>query len=615
MSRSERQLGGIARTGHLTWGQQLFWYYNQPTFRDEWGTMPLIFQRIVLPEGTSVQELQAALDHCAERYDALRTVYHQTGGQLPEQQVLATYAPPIYEVDDEDPPNFDLERVPGFRCRISREGDKVISAELIANQIDLDGHSMVILERCIGAFLAGDPEPFPIDVLQPVDCAVEESTRASLIANSRRGLAWHTEVRRRVVRNFIPFVGTESAVGTASLRLPGLLESVERTARRSRVTTPSVLQAAIGLVIHRWLGTDGCLVSTAVSNRWRPGLRHAVGRFASEIDWMFSCEPHQTIEQFLQGLHATLLAGYRFGARDIDACTMAAVRENCADGAVMAKPVFIEYLDFLRDRPRLHGTVKETEFRYETKPGDHTRLRFDLVPRWPGIEIRLETDTRVASRRESEQLLRLVAETTEALCGDPDLPLGTLLARVSVPRFDYNARGPWNRLGASRFSPQRTRTAVMRCDGVTNAAVRSEDDATPDVYITGAADLVRVHEHLLSAASTDPLIVVPRRYLAVAELPHQAGAPPSAVFTPGTDYDASNRADARTGAVLKAVEDHHPGLRAECSRTYAELGGRFLMIPSVVSEIERQGYTRPHPDWFLGLSSLAAIANQLQIKP
>lgn len=602
------------RVGPLTWGQQIFWYYNQPTFREEWGHVPLISHRLALPEGTSAAALQSALDRCAERFEALRTVYEPPGIERPRQRVLPAYQPVMFEADAPDEPDFDLSRAPGFRCRIVRDGDAVVSADLLANQIDLDGHSMVIVERCILALLAGDADPFP-SAVQPIDCAEAEGSRAGLIAGSGKGLAWHAEARPRVARNFAPLSGSDGATGIAQLRVPDLLDWAEQAARLSRTTEPTVLQAAIGLVLHGWLGVEDCLMSTAVSNRWRPGLRHAVGRFAAEIDWIFTLDPKWTADRFLQEVHATLLAGYRAGARDTGACTMAAVRDNCAFGSSMAKPVFIEYLDFLRDHAPLRHSVQDMEFRYETRPGANTRLRFDLIPRWPGMEIRLETDIRLASRSESELLLRSIASAVEALSEGPDRPLGAIMDEIAAPTFDHISRGPWIELGASRFSPRHVREAALGCEGVVDAAVEvGEDAASIDLHVVGAADLAAVHDHLSQVASNDPLVVVPGRYLAVPHLPgaRQAVPEPGAVFVPRTDYRARIVTDARAAAVIAAVEECNPGLRADLARTYAENGGDYMMIPGIVGEIERQGYTRPHPDWFLGLASLAAIANGLR---
>jgi hypothetical protein len=623
----------IERSGPLSSGQQLFWFYSHETFRRDWGRSPLIQYDLRLPPGTTMMDLRGALDECARRFEALRTVYAKREASRPIQMVLRSHSPRIIESFTDDASSFDILSEPSFHCRVVLDGTVVVEAQLVANQIDLDGNSIAMVSQVVYDFIeAGGVDSAdrpPAASPHPIDHAVREQSDAAWHSRSRKGIAWFRRTRSEAVRNFLPFAVSEPdrrRIHYSEIHDPQLLRRVARLAKQCRVSIPTVFHTAIGLVLSQWLDIGAVLTSTAVSNRWIPNLQNSVGRIASEVDWVFKPGDDATAAQLLKRVHMELLQAYTFGWRDFGECVMEAVRENCEYGSRLAKPVFIEYYNYLQENTALHHTILERDDFASTEAGMSNRLRIDIEPRWPGVRFLLSTEDSIASPETCRALAEGILAVIESVCANPETGIGELGSKHAVAPFDSGPPGNWLWWRGSRYDRSRMRSTIMGCDGVQDVefAIAPDGQNGLAALLEGAdIDLPAVHRDLLRAATHDPLLCVPTLYALVdgraGDVPMSSdpmvlsrSANVTRTFAPHLDRAPEGEPDARTEALLAAFQRCNPGRDPDASRSYAELEGEYLMIPAMVDELHRVGYRGAHPEDFLGVTPLSVIARSLR---
>lgn len=618
----------IERSGPLSSSQHLYWFYSHETFRRAWGHAPLIQQDLRIPPGTTVTDLQHALDECARRFEAVRTVYAKQAAAHPVQMVLRHHSPRIIEEFTDEASSFDILAEPSVHCRIERDGTAVLKAQLVGNQIDLDGIAIAIVAQTIHDHIAsgGGEPPYrpPVAAPHPIDIAAREQNDASWQARSKKGIARFKQTRRRAVRNFLPFVRPEprQRIHYSEIHDPLLLKRVTDLAERNRVSVATVFHAAIGLYLSHWLETGPVFTSTAVSNRWIPSLRNSVARMASEVDWVYDAGDDTTAAQMLKRMHGELLQAYTYSWRDLGACIMEAVRDNCDYGNRFAKPVFIEYHNYMEQDTALHHTITERLHLASTEDGGLNRLRFDIEPRWPGVRFALAADETIATADQCHALAEGIVAVVESICDDPETGVAELGAKHARTSFDFGPPSDWLWWKGSRYVLPRMRTAFLACEGVQEVDfLASPDGEELAALVTGPeVDLPSVYERILQTANGDPLLCVPTLYAVVdglpEDLPRDLGSLSASdrvtrTFTPRLDYSPDVQ-DPRAEALLAAFRRCHPGVAVDAARSYAELGGDFLMIPSIVDELTRVGLRGADPDDFLGVMPLAVIARKLK---
>jgi condensation domain-containing protein len=618
----------IVRAGPLTWGQHLFWYWNNPWNQDAHRPVPLLSLRLTVPEDTTTARLRESLRECADMFEALRTVFPKPGLTAPEQRVLERYEPPVLDADEAGGVPFDITQRPSLRCVVQRAGDRITRADLVANAIDLDGFSIATVRRLVEhrAVHGQWPEDFdpatnPATRTHPIDCALQESSRYARL--SERALRWTSELRRGMPRNILAAVRDPAAPATTcvtTLQHPQLLVDVERLAEREEVSPATVLHAVIAVVFAGWADRPDAYLTTAVANRSRPDARHVIGRVASVVGCRIPVDPEQTVSALLRRTNQLLFRAYWHGSRDFGADRMAGVREDAAYGSLRSGMVLVEYLTFLRDDPGRQHTVLAHDVQTETRPGGFPDIRVDIAPLWPGIRIAITADSAILAPAQSARILALLADLVQLAARQPEATVDGLLREVTV-------RSPadkvdWLRFGESRFAAEAIRALLLGYDGVAQAAVFTGGEEPLRAYVAGAGvDLAGLHEHMLAGASADPLVRVPTAYRSRGDAPAEPGLEPSwergagQAFLPRRDYRARVDGDERVGALMAAFGDCHPGNPGDPSRSYAESGGRYLMIPAMMVRLRSAGYEGAEPADFLGLAPLAAVARRLRRVP
>jgi condensation domain-containing protein len=614
----------IERVGPLTWAQHVFWLQNEPAMPEAWRTVPTLIRRLRVPAGTTVARLRQVLSEYVMMFEALRTIYARPGSHPPEQRVLAHYEPPILEVEEAPHIPFRITDKPSIRCVVRRSGELVRSAEIRANMIDVDGYSISSVQQLIDRHLAYGPDRERAGRaarLHPVDLARQESSTwyARL---DQRGARWVRELRQRTPRNFVPIVRdptTRPSTQQSTLESPRLLLGVERLAGLCGVSAATVFHAMISVALVAWLDRRDVYLTTAVADRWRPDTRHMIGRIASQVPCHVEVDPsHRAIELFKR-THQNLLRAYLHGPRDIGASVIEGVQADVAYGSVLGTPIFIEYLEFLRHDPAKHHTLLAHRLHTKVADGSMDGIRFEVSPVWPGVEIVLITDTALLSLREAARLLNIVSNLLHYVARHPDVRVDHLLRSVTIrPRIDGEE---WIVFRESRFSATRIRRRLLEFTGVDAVALFGVgEESGIRAYLAGAGiDLAALHEHMLVAASTDGLIRVPAVYRTVATAPGNTGgestwraAGITGQLVPATEYRRTLHDDVRVRAIVTALRECNPGNPCEPSRSYAELGGQYVMIPGMLAQLRAAGYDGVTSADLLGLSPLAAVARRLR---
>lgn len=610
----------VVRTGPLTWAQHMFWFYNDPYFMEDWGSEPRAVLPLRVPERTSIADLEDALAASAERHEALRTFYTRPGSGEPMQRVLAAYRPevaigPLAAVEA-----VSIFERPGFRCQAEVEGGVVGSAWMVANLIDLDGASMARVAGEVEAYLADGTLPASAG-MQPIDLAASErGGNPGAEARAERGMRRARELRREAPRNFLPALHWRYGSGTtrsATLLDGAVMKAAESAADQCRITVPSLFHAGICEVVSEWTRTPRFVFSTAVANRWRRSVRDFVGRVASTVDCGFERAPDDTYRTVLKRTHSALANAYLHANRDFGAGVMEDARSDELTGSVLAKPVLIEYLDYLRDAGITLPDGRHTHATTEERRTDH--LWFNIVPLPNTTSMNVNSDAAVLSETDAFAMLHQVVDFIQRAADGPDAP-------VHRPGSGGGAWGgiPGARMlesGGSRFSADRIEANIERCDGVAAAAVFM-DAGAPVAYVAGAgSDLVAVHERLSVESSHDPLVKAPSLYVQTSEPPqsrHQESAwralPAADRFAPADEYASRVVTDERFEVLTRAFVECHGPTEVCPTESYGALGGRYLAIAGVMELLREGGYAGVDPGDFLGPGSMSAIAGRMTLR-
>ncbi|MCA2211338.1 condensation domain-containing protein [Jidongwangia harbinensis] len=615
----------IVRTGPLTWGQQLFWFYNHTWWTDHPGSRPEMTWQLAVPDGTRVADLGAAAAACAERFEALRTVYTEPGAGRPEQCVLSSYDVPVLSRAEAERTDFGILDRPAVRVVVPRSRGRTDAAELTVNCADLDGFSLATVARLIEARLdpaPGGPAIRYDDQFHNIDWAHLETGR--LRGRSERGMRWAEEFRRAVPRNVLLGRGDRERIGgtrqrsAAMVQVVDLLPALTSVAERCGVTVAAVVHATAAIVLSGLAGGGDAHFHTAVANRWRRETRHMVGRVATATVCRVPVDPAHTARQLCRDTQGILLRAYQHSQRDFGACRMNGVRADAEFGGTLVVPAMIEYFGYLGEQADDRPRVLFDDARVEVRDGGIDELRFEVAPLWPGLRIDLVADTAVLPPGPAVDTLHRMVGLLRAVAEDPDRPVADLLR--GVPPI-----GTGDRPGPPVADAAQLGRRIAAHDGVDRAAV-FVDDAGPSpvrAHLSGTGvDLTALHEDLMLAAAGNPLLRVPTSYRLVRSAPDRPaseaawrGCEATGRFRPREDYRRTAADDERIAALVAVFQRWHPGVRCDPSRCYAQAGGEYLLIPSMMVGLRTAGYAGAQPADFIGLASLAAVARKLSRIP
>jgi hypothetical protein len=610
----------VVRTGPLTWGQHMFWFYNDPWRDGPDIPRPESRRRLVVPPLTSRSHFQDVVNRCVNRFEALRTVYSRPGSGPPQQRVIASYEPPLMAPKEAIGRTVSIFDRPSIRFLVKTDGAAITDAELRVNKLDVDGYSLHIVKRLIEAELRPDDDTPPVAFnaqIHPIDWAVHESER--LAGRSARSVAWMRELRSLVPRNHLPVrrgAGARRRT-TVTVRTPHLFTALEELARHCGVTVASVVHAVIALLLSVREQRSDMYLHTVLANRWEPESREMVGRVAMAVALRIPVDRAQTADEFLALTHRVLLTAYRHSRRNFDTCRMTGIRDDAEYGSTLTLPVVVEYFGFQQGTGSSAHPSDTVD--WTVLDGGTDQVRFEVAPVGTGMRINLTADTWALSTADAITAATLVADLLRALIRQPDVSLDRLARAVTLLPSDVGDLVPLN---GSRFDPTLAAERLRDCPGVERAAVFMDDtDPSPvRAHIAGTGvGLVEVHEHMMLAAASDPLIRVPTTYRLVATAPADPGSeaswlrcPDTGELRPSDGYRRSPDDNGPLRALIEVFEANHPGRIGDPTRCYAAAGGEYILVPALMVGLHASGFTGAAAADFIGLASLAAIAGKLR---
>ena len=318
--------------GPLSFAQERLWFLDR---LESGSTAYNIPAALRLTGPLDPAALAASLSEVVRRHAALRTTFHEVGGE--PVQVIEAAAPLEIPVEDlrgfSDPEAeaasviraevdtaFDLVRGPLVRARLLRLGEESWLLILAMHHIVTDGWSVGVLVResaaLYDAFTQGQPSPLPELPIQYLDFAVwqREWLRGEVLDAQLRW--WREELSGTPALLELPTdrprPATQSYRGAAeAVELPaGLVEALHRLARRGGATLFMTLLAGFQALLHRWTHQDDVLVGTPVANRVRSELEDLIGFFVNTLVLRGRTASGRTFRELLTGARDAALGAY-----------------------------------------------------------------------------------------------------------------------------------------------------------------------------------------------------------------------------------------------------------------------------------------------------------------
>jgi amino acid adenylation domain-containing protein/non-ribosomal peptide synthase protein (TIGR01720 family) len=318
------------RTGPLplSFAQQRMWFLEQlrPGTAEYHSAHALrLLGPLDLPRlGDAVRELVA-------RHEALRTTFDEVDGETvqivhpapaPDARPLdlLTAATPA-ELDEvlarEYARPFDLRRGPLFRAVAVRVSDTEHVLLLIAHHIIIDGWSIGILVKELGAVYTAAPKGgtrLPPPGLQYADFAVWQRNRGG--DDEAEHLAYWTRQLTGVPPLDLPADRPRPAARTSAGAVHRVTVAADVATRlaeltRARGTTLfTALVAACQVWCARYARQDDIAVGTATLGRHRPELERTVGYFVNTVVLRSTVDLSLTFTQFLDAVRDTALDAF-----------------------------------------------------------------------------------------------------------------------------------------------------------------------------------------------------------------------------------------------------------------------------------------------------------------
>lgn len=641
MQKPERARSGVAP---LCWEQHWPWVIDHPVIR-RGAPSRLLVVDVPVPPGVTVRHFASCLDRLSARHEALRTVFRQEENGTPVQEVLPRLAPGRTLVDvtglgdraagaavaAQVPTGIDIAAESSLHSVLGVSGDAVVRAVLVAHWLAVDGVSMsVVWQELVGLLGAGaNASPVPEEPgWHPLDQARAQATERMRRTN-RRALEHWAQSFLNGPRSTLPVYWNRTA--DESPCLSTTLRSDELMADNAAVadaygTTPAIVWAAvICTLLTTWTGHSSCALGNVFSNRTGRRLARSVGRYSAGTRVVVDLSGSRTFADVVARTHKAFLTSYARSVHDAGAYVMEESRASARLGARVTSSVEFEYFDHLAAGP--DGAVGERS----TKPRLTQRRLADTAP---GLLINVYPDPenpRVEAKcpaallpdAAARDLLTQLAALTRA-ARDGDASLAELTALVDLPAYWH---GPhWVSIQDSWVDREDVRRMLLSHPAVGSAAVfpRRDDENGPvtglAAYVVAAgaepaaAELV---DHVREAVSECPTAVAPRSVTLCRRAPDdpddpaawEALAVPWAADT-GTPDDTPRTPGERLLAA--AITACHPGLPVPMSKSYAEAGGEFPLVPYVLERLAAEGCRGlDHFGPFMGITSLRRLAARL----
>jgi amino acid adenylation domain-containing protein/non-ribosomal peptide synthase protein (TIGR01720 family) len=311
----------------LSFGQQRMWFVNRLEYADASYNMPIAVR---LTGYLDTVALRTALTDLADRHEALRTTFVETGG-VPAQVVLPAGSGPqitVQHAAEADVPalitdavttGFDLAHEVPWRVTLLRTGSSAYVLVIVVHHIVADGHSLTVLARDLStayaARFSGSSPAWDGRPVQYADYTLQQ--RASLSRVHDQQLTyWRRTLRDLPEQLTLPADRPRPAVashrgGTVPVTVDaGTHTRLDRLARSAGVTPYAVVHAALALLLSRLGAGRDIPIGTPAAGRHQPGLDDMIGFVANTLVLRTAVNGHQTVRGLLHHAHDVATAAH-----------------------------------------------------------------------------------------------------------------------------------------------------------------------------------------------------------------------------------------------------------------------------------------------------------------
>ncbi|MFI0825157.1 condensation domain-containing protein [Streptomyces roseolus] len=426
----------------LSFGQQRLWFMQQIDPGTTLYNVPTVLH---LRGPLDPAALGAALDALVARHEVLRTTYAAPGGR--PYQVVAPPAPvplPYTDVSGHPEPAaeagrladeearwvFDLAAAPPLRARLVRVADREHRLVLTFHHIAVDGWSLDVLHRELGALYGAatgrTPAP-PGPDLQYADYAAWQRARLdgpvldglvghwrAVLGDDPQALAVPTDRPRPASRRF------RGAVARRELG-PELVGRLRDFCRNERVTPYMAALAGFDALLAGWSGARDVTVGTPVAGRTRPELEHLVGCLINMVPVRVRLDGDPSFRELVAAVRTAVLDASAHQDLPFDKLVEALVTRRTRDFL----PVFRVMFSYLRERenprfPGLDSCIVDL-----TGPEDTAKYDLSLYAEERGdrLALTLEYDTDLFTPDTPAALLAAYERTLHEAIASPGDPV------------------------------------------------------------------------------------------------------------------------------------------------------------------------------------------------
>jgi hypothetical protein len=253
-----------------------------------------------IPEGTTVQEVAAAVRVLVTRHEGLRTRY--LGGDPPVQRVSGSGEVPIevWSVDDHQAAPVEASVLAHelyarlatgvapdaplpLRVAVAVQGELVRAAVMVFSHLAVDFQALTVLGREFTTLLR-DPGNPPADIHQPIDQAEAESDPRA--RRRQEAAIRHWERHLALIPQCLyarPRTGPPAGGGIGELISVAGANALRHIAARTGATRPTIVFAALCAVLARRTGYRECRFPILSGNRFEPRLEQYIGTLAQSV--------------------------------------------------------------------------------------------------------------------------------------------------------------------------------------------------------------------------------------------------------------------------------------------------------------------------------------------
>ncbi|MEU3602106.1 amino acid adenylation domain-containing protein, partial [Streptomyces sp. NPDC006798] len=278
---------------------------------------PAVFR---LTGPVSVDALRRAADLVVARHPVLRTTFHEIDGEpvgrvgpVAAAEVVVRTVPAAETAGAADAAAaafaaraarepFDPRSGPLFRIRLGRITPTDHVLVINTHHAVVDGTSLSVLCREIGALYADPDRPLPDPGAPPDAADADPSRRAADLDGAPDLLTLPTDRPRPRMRSFRGELRRHTVP-------EGLTARVDALARATRATRFVVLQAAYAATLGTTAGQDDVVVATLVSGRPGPEFADVVGMFVNPVPLRVGIGGDPTFRELVAGVRRAVAAG------------------------------------------------------------------------------------------------------------------------------------------------------------------------------------------------------------------------------------------------------------------------------------------------------------------